>query len=97
MLADWIVRMSGLCGSGTAALGPSRPSSRCLITHYISLSASLNGIVRSTLPVESKTRISPERKRPNQRARSHTTVIRIHDEAGNVVETHEQAGDFREW
>src|SRR5437773_9703963 len=37
--------MSGLFGVGTAALGPSRPSSRCLITHYISLSASLKGIV----------------------------------------------------
>jgi hypothetical protein len=24
-------------------------------------------------------------------------VIRIYDEAGNVIETHEQAGDFKEW
>jgi hypothetical protein len=23
-------------------------------------------------------------------------VIRVYDEAGNVIETHEQAGDFRE-
>jgi len=29
--------------------------------------------------------------------RSHHAVIRVYDEAGNVVETHEQAGDFKEW
>jgi hypothetical protein len=28
--------------------------------------------------------------------RSHNAVIRVYDEAGNVIETHEQAGDFRE-
>jgi hypothetical protein len=27
---------------------------------------------------------------------SHNAVIRVYDEAGNVIETHEQAGDFRE-
>jgi len=31
------------------------------------------------------------------RSRSHHAVIRIYDEAGNVIETHEQAGDFKEW
>ena len=29
--------------------------------------------------------------------RSHDAVIRINDEAGNVIETHEHAGDFKEW
>ena len=29
--------------------------------------------------------------------RSHNVVIRVYDEAGNVVETHEYAGDFKEW
>jgi hypothetical protein len=24
-------------------------------------------------------------------------VIRVYDELGNVIETHEQAGDFKEW
>jgi hypothetical protein len=24
-------------------------------------------------------------------------VIRVYDEAGNVIETREQAGDFKEW
>ena len=28
-------------------------------------------------------------------SRSHDTVIRVYDEAGNVIETHEHAGDFR--
>jgi hypothetical protein len=30
------------------------------------------------------------------RSRSHHAVIRVYDEAGNVIETHEQAGDFKE-
>jgi len=31
------------------------------------------------------------------RSRSHDTVIGVYDEAGNVIETHEHAGDFKEW
>ncbi len=31
------------------------------------------------------------------RSRSHDAVIRVHDDSGNVIETHEQAGDFKEW
>jgi hypothetical protein len=31
------------------------------------------------------------------RSRSHDAVIRVYDAAGNVIETHEQAGDFKEW
>jgi len=30
-------------------------------------------------------------------SRSHDVVIRVYDEAGNVIETHDQAGDFKEW
>jgi hypothetical protein len=30
------------------------------------------------------------------RSRSHDAVIRVYDEAGNVIETHEHAGKFRE-
>jgi hypothetical protein len=29
------------------------------------------------------------------RSRSHDAVIRVYDEAGNVIETHAQAGDFK--
>jgi hypothetical protein len=31
------------------------------------------------------------------RSRSHGAVIRVYDEAGNVIETHEHNGDFKEW
>jgi hypothetical protein len=30
-------------------------------------------------------------------SRSHDAVIHIYDEAGNVIDTHEHAGDFKEW
>ena len=30
-------------------------------------------------------------------SRSHPAVIRVYDEADNVIETHEHAGDFKEW
>ena len=29
-------------------------------------------------------------------SRSHDAVIRVHDEAGNVMETHEPKGEFKE-
>jgi hypothetical protein len=29
--------------------------------------------------------------------RSHDAVIRVYDQAGNVIQTHEQAGDFKDW
>jgi hypothetical protein len=28
---------------------------------------------------------------------SHDAVIRVYDETGNVIDTHKQAGDFKEW
>ena len=31
------------------------------------------------------------------RSRSCTAVIRVYDDAGNVIATHEHAGDFKEW
>ena len=30
-------------------------------------------------------------------SRSHRAVIRVYDSAGTVIETHEHAGDFKEW
>src|SRR2546430_17525340 len=30
-------------------------------------------------------------------SRSHAAVIRVYDEAGNVIETHEHAEKFKEW
>ena len=40
---------------------------------------------------------------PNRSNRSKSTAaddpieIRVYDEAGNVIETHEHTGDFKEW
>jgi len=31
------------------------------------------------------------------RSRSHDAVIRVYDEAGNVIDTHKHVGEFREW
>jgi len=45
----------------------------------------------STMPVEASV------KTQGAENRSHPAVIRVYDETGNVVETHEQAGDFKEW
>ena len=30
-------------------------------------------------------------------SRSHNAVIRVYDEAGNIIKMHEHAGDFKEW
>jgi len=30
-------------------------------------------------------------------SRSHNAVIRVYDNAGNVIEMNEHAGDFKEW
>ena len=30
-------------------------------------------------------------------SRSHDSVIRVYDAAGNLIETHEHSGDFKEW
>jgi hypothetical protein len=30
-------------------------------------------------------------------SRSHDAAIRVYDKAGNVTETHEHTGDFKEW
>jgi hypothetical protein len=37
------------------------------------------------------------RLRDGDRSRSHDAVIRVYDTAGSVIETHEQAGDLKEW
>jgi len=34
---------------------------------------------------------------PKFRSRSDDAVIRVYDEAGNVIETHEHKGEFKEW
>jgi hypothetical protein len=34
---------------------------------------------------------------PKHRSRSHRAVIRVYNERGNVIETQNHAGDFKEW
>ena len=36
-------------------------------------------------------------ERVDVRVIPHDLVIRVYDEAGNVIDTHEHAGDFKEW
>ena len=31
------------------------------------------------------------------RMRAYTAMIRVYDDAGNEIETHEHAGEFKEW
>jgi len=33
----------------------------------------------------------------SNRSRSHDAVIRVYDEAGNVIETREHTGKFKKW
>ena len=33
----------------------------------------------------------------SQYSRSHDAVVRVYNAAGNVIETHEHAGEFKEW
>jgi hypothetical protein len=63
----------------------------------------------STAPFESRMRISPPRKQAGAftisnivdhakfYSRWHDAVIRVYDEAGNLIETHEHVGDFKMW
>jgi hypothetical protein len=44
-------------------------------------------------PMQSATQSATQ----GHRSRSHKAVIRVYDEAGKVIETHEQAGEFKEW
>jgi hypothetical protein len=30
-------------------------------------------------------------------SRSHNPMIRVYDDAGKLIETHEHAGEFKEW
>jgi hypothetical protein len=43
-----------------------------------------------------QTQISSAIEYAKFRSRLHDAVIRVYDEAGNVIETHEHAGDFKE-
>jgi hypothetical protein len=40
---------------------------------------------------------SPRHSATQHCSRSHDVVIRVCDHAGNVIETHEHKGEFKEW
>lgn len=40
-------------------------------------------------------RASPDRRKV--KSRLHAVVIRVYDGSGNVIETHEHKGDFKDW
>ena len=44
----------------------------------------------------SRMRLATQFGYTKHRSRSHDAVIRVCDEAGNVLETHEHIGDFKE-
>jgi hypothetical protein len=41
--------------------------------------------------------LSSARFRSTTRIENSDAVIRVYDDAGNVIETHEHAGEFKEW
>ena len=43
------------------------------------------------------TKVSDAVDYPKFYSRSHDAVIRVYDDAGNVIETHEHDGGFKEW
>jgi hypothetical protein len=45
----------------------------------------------------SRTQSATQLASPLFYSRSHDALIRVYDEAGNVIETHEHKGGFKEW
>jgi hypothetical protein len=45
----------------------------------------------------SRTQPATQSATPSFSAVSHDAVIRVYDETGNVIETQEHAGDFKDW
>jgi hypothetical protein len=51
------------------------------------LNLTFSSAIYATAPTTDKKKFS----------RSHDAVIRVYDETGNVIETHEHKGEFKEW
>ena len=84
-------------------------SSKTSITVHLNMSQRENGqlplakpTVRSRIPSESWEQTKPPTHpasvcaRVARNSRSHDAVIRVYDDAGDVIETHEHAGDFKD-
>jgi hypothetical protein len=53
-------------------------------------------LLRSPCGMPSQTQPAMQSPTQSFSARSHDAVIRVYDEPGNVIETHEHAGQFKE-
>jgi hypothetical protein len=65
--------------------------------HYRGVESNLRcAAIRS--PLVPRTKCSQQRNRLRKvYSRSDDAVSRVYDEAGNVIETHEHGGDFKDW
>jgi hypothetical protein len=73
---------------------------------WIHVETPVTRILASNLPIVEREGRSNNRwrtagalksEKPMFYSRSHDAVIRVYDDAGNVIETHDDPGDFKEW
>jgi hypothetical protein len=59
----------------------------------------VSGVVadQTNFPMHSAKPHDHRRRSRSPESTSHHAVIRVYDDAGNVIEAHEHAGDFKEW
>jgi hypothetical protein len=69
---------------------------KCPFSHPKSLVASFVASPRLGQPTKSPS-LAGHCGYAKHRSRSHDAVIRVYDDADNVIETHEHAGEFKEW
>ena len=81
-----------LHGQGTARERPAGPTGKMPVPHALR-----THVCVLACGMVSQTRVSNAICYAKHRSRSHDAVIRVYDEAGNVIETHEHKGEFREW
>jgi len=70
--------------------------------HYAAIGRAMPGISQKVLTQQLRELESDEivRRRATGEehcSRSHDTVIRVYDDAGTLIETHEHAGNFEKW
>jgi hypothetical protein len=75
------------------------------VVEYLTLLITEQTRIMAELTPGSASHVRPNNCKRNQQCNRlrevfqpmHDAVIRIYDEAGNVIETHEHAGEFKEW
>ncbi|HEY4255800.1 MAG TPA: hypothetical protein VGM66_01125 [Candidatus Udaeobacter sp.] len=86
--------------SGSAALVLQRPFSPYTFTKSArAMIIASSGRISDALPSGGLwyTKVSDAVDYAKFYSRSHDAVIRVYDDGGNVIETHEHKGDFKEW